>query len=418
MAKETVPPQFGPPQFEPPQFEPPQFDPRRLAAPDYGTGTLADLVPSALALLGVRGETDRLRLVDHLQSAAVRRLCILLVDGLGARNLAAHSDAAPFLTSSAANGRVIGTGFPSTTAVSLSSLGTGLPPGEHGVVGYLMGVPGFDRAMNPLRWRLHGEGDHVDLLTMLPPETFQPRRTAFERAADDGIDVTRVAPGYQAKSGLTRASLRGGEFDASFSLGDLAARTTAALSGSDRALVYTYHGDLDLTGHVRGPDSDSWIEELANVDRLAQSIARDLPADAALLVTADHGMVHVDDPIDLDAGETGAAGLLDGVRLIGGEPRDRHVYTEPGAADDVREMWSERLGDDFLVLGRDDAIARGWFGPVVSDAARTRIGDVMAIATGTGALIRRTHEPIQSRLVGHHGSLTPVEREIPLLTFR
>src|SRR5699024_10914775 len=144
-----------------------------------------------------------------------------------------------------------GTGFPSTTAVSLSSLGTGLPPGEHGVVGYLMAVPGFDRVMNPLRWQLHGEGDDVDLLTALPPETFQPRRTAFERAADDGIDVTRLAPGYQAKSGLTRASLRGGGFDASFSLGDLAARTTAALSGPDRALVYAYHGDLDLTGHVR-----------------------------------------------------------------------------------------------------------------------------------------------------------------------
>src|SRR5699024_7769604 len=131
------------------------------------------------------------------------------------------------------------------------------------------------------------------------------------------------------------ASLRGGGFDASFSLGDLAARTTAALSGPDRALVYAYHGDLDLTGHVRGPDSDSWIEELANVDRLARSIARTLPADAALLVTADHGMVHVRDPIDLDSdqadpGRAGAGAFLEGVRLVGGEPRDRHVYTEPG----------------------------------------------------------------------------------------
>ncbi|WP_182359598.1 alkaline phosphatase family protein [Tomitella gaofuii] len=409
-----------------------QHDPA-VPAPACGSGTIADLVPSALAVLGLPGEADRLDLHALLGPAPVRRLCILLVDGLGARQLAACADAAPLLTSrgapaTAESMRVIGTGFPSTTAVSLSSLGTGVPPGEHGLVGYLMAVPGFDRAMNPLRWRLHGEGDHVDLLAELPPEQFQPRPTAFERAAGAGVAVTRVAPGYQAKSGLTRASLRGGRFDAAFSLGDLAARSVAALAASDRALVYTYHGDLDLTGHVRGPDSDSWRDELAQVDLLTATIVRDLPEDAALIVTADHGMLGIDDPLDLDDrdGVATTAGLLDGVRLIGGEPRDRHVYTREGAAADVRDRWEETLAaradgrpaQQFAVVERDDAIARGWFGPIVTDDARRRIGDVLAVATGTSALIRRSHEPLQSRLIGHHGALTPVEREIPLLGFR
>ncbi len=404
-----------------------------LPAPAYGSGTISDVVPSALAVLGLPGGTDRIDLRTLLGPAPVRRLCILLVDGLGARQLAAAPDAAPFLTSRTAPAtaermRVIGTGFPSTTAVSLSSLGTGLPPGEHGLVGYLMAVPGYDRPMNPLRWRLHGQGDHVDLLADLPPERFQPRPTAFEQAAEAGIAVTRVAPGYQAQSGLTRASLRGGGFDAAFSLGDLAARAAAALAASDRALVYAYHGDLDLTGHVRGPDSDSWRDELAQADLLAATIARRLPEDAALVVTADHGMLGITDPLDLDSTDPDlvAPGMLDGVRLIGGEPRDRHVYTVPGAAADVRARWSELLAAraagrpdrGFAVVAKDDAIARGWFGPVVSDEARARIGDVLAVATGTSALIRRSHEPLQSRLIGHHGSLTPVEREIPLLAFR
>src|SRR5699024_5908509 len=217
--------------------------------------------------------------------------------------------------------------------------------------------------------------------------------TVFEQAAEAGITVTRVAPGYQAQSGLTRASLRGGGFDAAFSLGDLAARSIDALGASDRALVYTYHGDLDLTGHVRGPDSDSWHDELAQVDLLAATIARGLPDDAALVVTADHGMLGIADPLDLDAADPDAAapGMLDGVRLIGGEPRDRHLYTVPGAASDVRERWSEILAAraagrpelGFAVVGKDDAIARGWFGPVVSDEARARIGDVLVVATGT-----------------------------------
>src|SRR5699024_865863 len=109
-------------------------------APAYGSGTISDVVPSALAVLGLPDTTDRLDLHPLLGPAPVRRLCILLVDGLGAHQLAAAPDVAPFLTSRTAPAtsgrmRVIGTGFPSTTAVSLSSLGTGLPPGEHGLVG-------------------------------------------------------------------------------------------------------------------------------------------------------------------------------------------------------------------------------------------------------------------------------------------
>lgn len=379
-------------------------------APEYGTRTLSDLLPSVLAGLGVPGESDRL----GLNLDGVRRVCVLLVDGLGARQLAARPDAAPFLTSAAP--RVISTGFPSTTAVSLSSVGTGLTPGEHGLVGYLMSVPGFDRAMNPLKWRLHGQGDHVDLLAALPPEQFQPRQTAFERAAEQGIHVAKVAPGYQAKSGLTRAGLRGGEFEAGFSIGDLAVTAADQLSQGDRSLVYAYHGDLDLTGHIRGPGSDSWAAELGQVDLLARNIAERLPADAALLVTADHGMVQVQDPVDLDDRDN--TGLLQGVRLIGGEPRARHVYTEAGAAADVRAQWSAVLGAGYHVLLGEDVIDRGWFGSTVTDAARARIGDVLAVAAEGGALIRRGAEPIQSMLIGHHGSLTPVEREIPLLLFR
>lgn len=381
-------------------------------APEYGTRTLSDLLPSILAGLGAPGETDRL----GLELDGVRRVCVLLVDGLGARQLAARPDAAPFLTS--ANPRVITTGFPSTTAVSLSSIGTGLTPGEHGLVGYLMAVPGFDRAMNPLKWKLHGQGDHVDLLAQLPPEQFQPRLTAFERAAAAGIHVAKVAPGYQARSGLTRAGLRGGEFTAGFSIGDVAVMAAESLGRGDRSLVYAYHGDLDLTGHIRGPESDSWAAELAQVDLLAKTIAERLPADAALLVTADHGMVQIHDPVDLDSPELVGAGLLDGVRLLGGEPRARHVYTVAGAAADVRARWADTLGEQFHVLLGEDVIDRGWFGPTVTDAARARIGDVLAVAAGDSALVRRGHEPIQSQLIGHHGSLTPVEREIPLLEFR
>jgi hypothetical protein len=379
-----------------------------FVTPRYGDGALADLVPSVLGVLGVAGESDRIGLALD----GVRRVAILLIDGMGADLVAARRDVAPFL--GGLPDRTLTAGFPSTTAASLASLGTGVPAGEHGIVGYLLAVPDHERLMNPLKWRLMGEGANVDLLKELVPEQFQPVATAFERAAADGIAVTKVAPMYQAGSGLTRAALRGGEFRPSFSSGDLVDGVVSALGDSDRSLVYAYHGDLDMTGHVRGPNSEAWALELAQIDLTVRLIAERLPAGAAVIVTADHGMVQVDSPVDFDRQPE----LQTGVRALGGEPRARHVYAEPGAADDVAAAWRELLGADFTVATRAEVVGWGWFGPRVTSRVAPRIGDVVVVANNNRAVIRSGGEPLQSRLVGHHGSLTPAEMLVPLYTFR
>ncbi|MEU7633038.1 alkaline phosphatase family protein [Nocardia sp. NPDC049220] len=378
-----------------------------FVAPRYGTGSLADLFPSVLAGLGVPGADDRLGL--ELTAAKV---CVLLVDGLGADALAANLDAAPFL--SGLPSATLTAGFPTTTATSLGSLGVGAPPGEHGIVGYLLSIPGYDRLLNPLAWRLHGEQNPSDLRAELVPEEFQPTPTVFERAAADGIAVAQVSPRYQEGSGLTRAVLRGCEFRPQISFGDLVANVSDALRAGPRSLVYTYHGELDLTGHVRGPSALSWQLELANVDRLAAAIADQLPRGAVLIVTADHGMVELVERVDFDT----TAALHEGVRLLGGEPRARHVYTRDGASADVAATWQGTLGADFAILTRDDAIANGWFGPTVRHRIADRIGDLVVVARAQGGVIRSGTEPLQSMLVGHHGSLTPAEMNVPLRVFR
>lgn len=378
-----------------------------FVSPRYGTGALADLLPSVLGVLGVAGESDRI----GLDLGEVRRVAVLLVDGMGSELVAARRDLAPLLADRP--DRSLTAGFPSTTVASLASLGTGLPSGEHGLVGYLLSVPGHDRLMNPLKWGLMGQGPKVDLLRELIPEQFQPARTVFERAAADGVVVTQVAPTYQAGSGLTRAALRGGDFRPTFSSGDLVDGVLTALSTADRTLVYAYHGDLDMTGHVRGPQSESWALELHQIDLTIRLIAERLPAGSALIVTADHGMVQVADPVDFDT----TAVLQTGVRTLGGEPRARHVYTELGAADEVAATWRETLSPDFTVLTRAEVTAAGWFGPNVREGVAPRIGDVVVVSDTDRAVIRSGAEPMQSNLLGHHGSLTPAEMLVPLYTF-
>ncbi len=366
------------------------------ALPGYGENSLADLGASLLAALGLVREANPLRL------PAADRVCVLVVDGLGWELLRGHQAAAPFLSELAVSGRPLTAGFPAMTATSLTSLGTGTPPGQHGVLGYLVAVPGEGRLLNTLRW-----DSRVD------PVSWQPGPTIFERAAAAGIAGFHVAHPAVLRTGLSAAALRGAEGVAAGTLGALAAQAAAVLRRSDRALAFVYHGQLDSTGHGFGCSSDAWRYHLGQVDRLAEHLAGALPPGTALYVTADHGMVDVppQDRTDADA----VPGLRDGVALLGGDARSRHVYAEPGAAADVLAAWREVLGHRAWVVSRDEAIAEGWFGPVVPRVV-PRIGDVVAASTATSAIVATRAEPLESALIGMHGSLTLAEQAVPLLT--
>jgi hypothetical protein len=379
--------------------------------PRYGEASLAEVVPSVLAALGVPGFDNPLQL-DPLPG-----VCLLVVDGLGWDLLLKHADEAPFLAQAAtSSGRTITTVFPSTTSASLASLGIGLPPGEHGLVGYTFAVPGHDRAMNSLQWELYGIGPHVDLRYEFAPEEVQPNPTLLERAAWAGFEITLVGPAAHANSGLTRAILRGARYEGADTLDQMVEAVGATLTRGGRTNAYAYHPFLDTFGHLGGVSSDQWLAHLTSVDRAAQAIYEILPAGFGLVVTADHGMVNLgpDDRIDVaDVPE-----LMEGVRLLAGEARARHVHALPGARDEVLAAWREGLGDRMWVVPREEAIAAGWFGPQVSEWVLPRIGDVLAAAFGSVGVFQRDVDPLQATLVGHHGSMTPVEQRVPFIVVR
>ncbi len=345
---------------------------------------------------------------------ATDRLCLLVVDGLGWEQLRDHEREAPFLNELARSCRSITTGFPSTTAASVASLGTGLPPGGHGLAGYTLLLPGHSRAMNVLRWTPYGVGHaETNLLSKLDPEDFQPRACVFEVAHDHKVDVLLTGPAVHEHSGLSRAVLRGGRFRVAVSPGDLAGVALGHLDGPGVRFVYAHYNELDTTGHVRGVDSPAWRLQLSLIDRMCETLAAQLPSGAVLVITGDHGMVDLraDQRLDLDD----YPALSHGVRVMAGEGRARYLYTQHGQEQHVLDAWRAVLGDRMWVLPRDEAVSAGWFGPDVTEAARSRLGDVVAAARPGIGIFQRSVDPGQASLVGHHGSLTPAEQLVPLL---
>lgn len=395
--------------------EPTPLDPRSAPVPRYGTGSLADLLPAVAAGQEVPGLSSGLAL------APADRVCVFLVDGLGWELLRAHPAEAPFLTSllsSSLNGTgaPLTAGFPSTTATSLASVGTGLPPGAHGLPGYTVIDPATGALMNQLRWQ-----------PWTDPHAWQPYPTVFQRADAAGVHTCQVSAPTFEETPLTKIALSGGTFHGRLSGEERMDLAAEQLGAADRSLVYTYYSEVDGKGHRFGVDSEEWRDQLRYVDRLAQRLAEQLPPRAALYVTADHGMIDIPfDPesrIDFDEDWE----LRAGVRLLGGEGRARHVYAVPGAAGDVLAVWREVLGERMWVAGRDEAIEAGWFGPPgggdgggkgVDDRVYGRIGDVVAAACQDVAIVASETEPKESTMVGLHGSMTPVEQLVPLLEVR
>ncbi|MFH8981997.1 alkaline phosphatase family protein [Streptomyces varsoviensis] len=389
--------------------DPTPLDPRTAPLPRYGAGALSDLLPAVAAGLEVPG------LTSGLQLEPADRVCVFLIDGLGWELLKAHPAEAPFLhsllgSSMNGTGQPMTAGFPSTTATSLASVGTGLPPGAHGLPGYTVRDPAAGQLMNQLRWR-----------PWTDPYAWQPYPTIFQLADAAGVHTCQVsAPDFQ-HTPLTKIALSGGTFHGRELGEDRMDLAADRLGAAGRSLVYTYYSEVDGNGHRFGVDSDEWRGQLMYVDRLAQRLAEQLPPRSALYVTADHGMIDIPfDPesrVDFDEDwELGA-----GVALLGGEGRARHVYAVPGAAGDVLACWREVLGEQMWVAGRDEAIEAGWFGRPgdgVDERVRGRIGDVVAAARDDIAIVASRTEPNESAMVGLHGSMTPVEQLVPLLEVR
>lgn len=369
-------------------------------------GSICDVLPAAAALLGVAGAVDRLELGPQIGD--VDRIAVVLVDGMGWHLLSQLACDAPLLASVTTGGigllSELACTFPSTTPTSLVSLGTGATPGEHGILGFTVNIPGTDRVLSHIRWR-----DHP------PHRQWQPLPTWFERLAHAGVGARAVLPAWFIGSGLTEAAYRGAQFRPVQANDDYAQQLIDELRAAP-GLVYGYTADLDTAAHVFGIGSTQWHEAAARVDTLLTRLVDALPAGGALLVTADHGGLNVplNARIDLDADPR----LTAGVRVVAGEPRVRYLHTEPGAAADVLATWREVLGGSAAVHTREEAAATGMFGPV-NPRHLPRIGDVVVTCTHDAAVLATVHEPPETaRLIGFHGAATAAEMAIPLIAFQ
>jgi hypothetical protein len=355
--------------------------------PDYSGANVVGIVP---ALLGRRPVAWMPEPVTGARSTV-----LLVLDGLGWDAWSRYPECLPELRACA--GGPVTTVVPSTTPAALTSITTGTPPARHAITGFRVRVE--QSVLNVVRWQ-QADGKRA------PDPAAVQRLEVF-----GGRPVPVVTKSAFRTTGFTGAHLRGAEFHGW--------QTTSALVEQVRRVVadgapfvYAYYPGVDEIAHAYGLEAPFYPAELAATDRLVGALLDALPAGTALVVTADHGQVHV--------GPEGWIGLgpLDAmVAAYAGDGRFRYLHARPGAAAELLDAARARHRDDAWVFSRDELLDGGWLGPNPVPAARRRVGDVVLAAKGPVGFVDPTL-PRETQLVAAHGSLTAAEMQVPLVAAR
>lgn len=443
-----------------------------LAAPLGTRGALADVLAGICSALGANIElVDTVNdeatcpttsLVTNAQATqAAKRLgldqlgdaqaplVMVLVDGLGWQMLRECAGHTPNLRRLLADSDYLHTCAPSTTAAALTTLATGVYPGAHAMVGYAVRDPLLRGHLGP--GHVPGPGDVFDLITFKnsshDPLTWQSVPTLIERAnakanAGYGPQLGAVSIGRSkfAGSGLSLAAWRGFKHIGVDALDQRPYQAYRAIKEGAK-LVYLYVGELDHAGHNHGWHSDKWLEALEALDAMVGQLFRRLPAGTRIVLTADHGMVDTDRHHRIDLAKEKE--LAKDVVAVAGESRFLQLYVPDdvasaqaasgparGAADmqaaggvvenngrkelaqSVAKRWAEFLGDRAIWVGTNPAPLMG----PLSQGARAAVGDVLVALNDNWTVVdSRVQSFHATQLIGVHGSLTPVELEVPLI---
>jgi arylsulfatase A-like enzyme len=328
------------------------------------------------------------------------QVVLLVVDGLGWEQLRARSALTPTISAAHGIDRAITSVAPSTTACALTSITTGRPPCDHGLLGYRLAL-GED-ILNVLRWTL-GSGPGSDARQTVPARQFQP----CPSFSDSARPVPVVSKDEFGGTGFTAAHLGNSPLRGYKVLSSLPVEVGHLLRAGE-PFVYAYYDGIDKVAHGSGL-GDLYDAELRAVDRLVADLVAELPTGAVLVVTADHGQIDVGSQVELPGRD-----IMSSVQFMSGEGRFRWLHARAGAEADLLEAATDRYGHTTWVMTRDQVIDDGLFGGPLRDELLPRLGDVALIPHASIAFVDPA-DTGESRLRSRHGSLTRDEMLVPLV---
>ena len=398
-------------------------------APSYEGGGLLNLMASIGDVCGVDaravGSGIRYPLLNGIDTSEWRRarnLVLVLADGVGADFIRRHSPNGFF----SRNQRSTLTSVcPTTTAVAIPTVMTGLPPAVHGLTGWHVYLEEIDcvTAVLPLTVRgvqmAHGSIiDPAELFTcpsiysrmQRAAHVLSPSKIAhspFSQIHTQGATLHPYLP--PARSWLDATPFARPKKDFFGTLKRL------CQTPGEQTFIYAYWPDFDHAAHESGVDSPTAVALFHEFEAGVESMMAQLRGtDTTLIMTADHGFI--DSPSDRQVHLEDHVALAEMLsQPVCGERRLAYCYLKPGAEADFVDYIDSVLSDRMEAWPREKLLDEQWFGPgPVNPRLAGRIGDYVLAMKDNWTLVDHVPGEKPLRLVGVHGGLSQNEMIVPL----
>jgi predicted AlkP superfamily pyrophosphatase or phosphodiesterase len=352
-------------------------------------------------------EVDRL-----LKERPRRNLIFLLLDGMGSAILDSHLPAGGFLHShKCADLTAV---YPSTTVCVTSSFFSGIPPISHAWLAWQLYFAEWDQCIEMYSYRDAYFHEPVDLSqrNFLATMEYESIFARIERIAVNApeisciyTDITRRRLTEQAGERLIFAS----DFES------LLMSTAKKCAEPGDHLIFAYWKSPDAILHPEGPRSETVTAFMESSDELLHQYTPTF-ADANLIVTADHGMLEMNNHFSLDQYPD-----LDGLlrNYPAGDGRAKMLYVQNGKEDLFAARFQREFGNEFMLLSADEVLNKGLLGSgPIHPRTRGFLGDFLAIGISRSDLVYQPEGARPPKLfLGHHAGLTAAEMMVPLILY-
>jgi hypothetical protein len=355
-------------------------------------------------------------------------LILCFIDGFGWRHFEKFGSH-PFLDRFTRDGSAVKltSQFPSTTSGHTTCIHTGLNVGQSGVFEWNYYEPLLDAMIVPLLFSFSGTAERDQLKTTgIDPKRLYPTGTLYQKLKKLGVASTIFQHREYTPSTYSNIVFKGANARGFKSLPETVVNLSLALNAAKgKNYFFLYYDKIDSVSHDYGPDS---IQVEAEVDMFLhvmekQFIDRPFAKGRTLfLLTADHGQSEIDPKTTIYLNQafpgfekyikTNRKGQL---LVPGGSCRDLFLYIKDEMLDEAQQLLAKGLEGKADVLKTDDLIAQGYFGPEVSVALRSHVGNLVVLAYRYESFWWYEKDKFEQKYYGHHGGLTPQEMEIPLL---
>ena len=402
---------------------PPEFLP-----PAYNGGSIANVPATVAALLQVPF-VGLPPLPDPLWQplgSDIKRVVLITLDALGKNLLEQEADRLPFLDETAVRGQLTSI-FPSTTAAALSSLWTGSPPAQHGLIGLFLLFPEYGAIGQLLNFSpIFGKYPDALIHAGLKPEEYLQTPGMAEQLAAGGIPTYAFKGAEIVDSALSKMHGRGVAHSVgAYSMADMMVEISQLLEekAGQSLFINAYWPAIDTISHMRGWNSPQTAAELHALWQqihvtLRQSLSPAARRQTALFIVADHGQmvcpisrhVYLDDHPQLNE-------ML--LMRPAGEPRVAYLYAKQGRVQDILDYVNKNMADVATAVSTTEALNAGLFGPApYATQLDNRLGDVILIMRHNHLFVTSLEKELVERMCGWHGGMTHAEMQVPWLGFR